>query len=79
MYDNIQIENAPCFIIGSGLVCRIDDLGEKYNALVIEYSDNLENAKKGIFGEDGDLFYMEELNEDEMLNAMIQEIEDTFN
>lgn len=78
IYENVQIEDIPCFIISSGVVCRLDDLGDEYNALVIEYADNLENANKGIFGEDGDLFYMDELSEDEMFNAMVQEIEDTF-
>lgn len=75
-YENVKIENIPCFVINNGVVCRLDDLGDEYNALVIEYADNLENANKGIFGEDGDLFYMDELSEDEMFTAMIQEIED---
>lgn len=46
------------------------------NAVVIEHADSEEEARKNRF-EDGDLFYMDELEEDAMFNAMIREIEDT--
>lgn len=41
---------------------------------MIEYADDIESAKKGIFGEDGDLFYMDELNEEQMFGKIIEEI-----
>ncbi|MDD7114544.1 MAG: hypothetical protein PUH88_08810 [Lachnospiraceae bacterium] len=44
------------------------------DALVIEYAFSEDEAKKNMF-EDGDLFYMDEMNEGQMFNAMIQEIE----
>lgn len=75
-FESIVIDDSICFFASRGAICRLDSIGDEYNALVIEYADNLEMAKKGIFGEDGDLFYMDELSEDEMLQAMIQEIED---
>lgn len=75
-FENIEIEGESCFLASNGAVFHLDSMGGKYNALVIEYADNLEMAKKGVFGEDGDLFYMDELSEDEMFEAMIKEIED---
>lgn len=75
-FECITINETTCFLLKSGEVCRLESLGEEFNALVIEYADNLDLAKRNIFGEDGDLFYMDELDEDAMYNAMIQEIED---
>lgn len=47
------------------------------NAIVVEHAETEDEARKNMF-EDGDLFYMDELSEDEMFNAMIKEIEDEF-
>lgn len=78
IYKSIKLQNRICYLIGNDAVCRIDDVGDKHNALVIEYADNIEAAKKGIFGEDGDLFFMDELNENEMLDAMVKEMNNAF-
>lgn len=75
-FERIMINETVCFLLKSGEVCRLDSLGEEFNALVIEYADNLDLAKRNIFGEDGDLFYMDELDEDTMYRAMIREIEE---
>lgn len=45
------------------------------NAIVVEHAFSLEEAKKNMF-EDGDLFYLDELNEEQMLEKMIEEIEE---
>lgn len=74
-YDCMMINGILCFILENGCVCRIDSMGGEYNALVLEYAENLDKAKENVFDEDGDLFYMEKMSEDEMLNAMINEIE----
>ncbi|WP_317313712.1 hypothetical protein [Absicoccus porci] len=44
-------------------------------AFCIEYADNIEQVKRWIFPEDGDLFYISEMIESNMLNSMIKEIE----
>lgn len=44
------------------------------NALVLGHASSENEAKKNMF-EDGDLFYMDDMNEDEMYEAMIEEIE----
>lgn len=43
--------------------------------IVLEYANSLEEAKLPRF-EDGDLYYMDEMDEEEMFHAMIKEIED---
>ncbi len=45
-----------------------------WNALVIEYSSNEKMARAGLLGEDGDLFYPEEMDADEMFDAMLYEV-----
>lgn len=76
IFESIIIDETVCFLVKDDIVCRLDTLGEEYNALVIEYADSLDSAKKNVFGEDGDLFYMDEMSEDEMFTAMVTEIED---
>ena len=75
VYESIMIGGTQCFLIRDGMVCRIDSIGGEYDALVIEYAENLELAKRNIFGEDGDLLFMDKLDEKEMLEAMMKEIE----
>lgn len=43
-------------------------------AIVVEYALSETEVKKKLF-EDGDLFYLNELDEEQMLQVMIQEIE----
>ena len=50
-----------------------------WNALVIEYSENEKMARAGILGEDGDLFYPEDMDADEMFEAMLHEVKDAYN
>ncbi len=47
------------------------------NAIVIEHAETEDEARKNVF-EDGDLFYMDELDEDAMFEEMRKEIEDYF-
>ena len=74
IYETVEIDGTICFLVDNNIVCRIDSMGGEYNALVIEYANNIDMAKKGIFGEDGNLFYMDEMSEDEMFNAMVSEM-----
>lgn len=45
-----------------------------YNAVVVEYAESLAEASVNRF-EDGDLFFIDDLPEEEMLSAIISEIE----
>ena len=73
-YKNIEINGTTTYLLEEGTVFRLDSIGE-FNAIVIEYADDIESAKKGIFGEDGELFYMNDMNEEEMYEAIVEEIE----
>lgn len=73
-YEVLEVNGMNCFKHSNGTIFHVDELGGNYDALVIEYADNLEEAKKNQF-EDGDLFYMDELDKEEMLNQIIAEIE----
>ena len=72
-YETRLIENRQCFLRPDGVLFALDFLGA-YGALVVEYAESVEEAKLNRF-EDGDLFYLEEMDEDTMFRAMIQEIE----
>lgn len=63
-----------CFFVNEQEFFRVSGL-KWLNAIVIEHAFSEEEAKKNMF-EDGDIFYMDEFAEDEMLDAMIREIED---
>ncbi len=63
-----------CFTVNEREFFRVAGL-KWLNAIVIEHAFSEEEAKKNMF-EDGDAFYMDEFTEDEMLDAMIKEIED---
>ncbi|MGN0409296.1 MAG: hypothetical protein ACI4E3_02690 [Candidatus Fimousia sp.] len=48
---------------------------KSFGAIVIEYAETIEEAEKNMF-EDGDLFYLDELDENQMFEQMIREIEE---
>lgn len=69
-----QIRGQNCYEAGENEYFMITGLSWA-NAVVVEHAFSVDEATKNRF-EDGDLFYMDELSEDEMLNAMIKEIEE---
>ena len=72
-YPRIMIGKKECFAVSGGRIVSID-LFPGEDALVVEYADNYAEAELFRF-EDGDRFYLDELSEDEMLTAILQEIE----
>ena len=72
-FSNFTVGSRSCFGLPDGRVIAWDTLGA-YDALVIEYADNYEEARINRF-EDGDLFYLDEMNEETMFQAMLREIE----
>lgn len=72
-YESIRINGEDCYLLKSGVVFRVVALGDEFNALVIEYSGDIEEYKKNN-SEDGDLFFMD-MEKEEMLRAMSKEIE----
>ena len=69
----LKVNGQSCFYTATGGVVVVDSL-PSYNALVLGHAYNLAEAEQNRF-EDGDLFYLDEMDEDAMLAAMILEIE----
>lgn len=67
-----MINDESCFLTEDGTIIHLTGL-KAFNAIVIEYASSEEEAKKNMF-EDGDLFYMDEMDEEQMFNAMVEEI-----
>ncbi len=81
--DNLRKTNTPinvngknCFILSTDVVIHIDMI-KNMNAIVVEYADNMDEAKINRF-EDGDLFYVDEHDESDMLKSILNEINSCF-
>ncbi len=61
-------------ILPNGVAIMLDAMGGEYDGIVIEFSDNVEEAKK-YNSEDGTLYRMDEYGPEEMYQEMIREIE----
>ena len=75
LFQTVQV-GPKSFFLGPDGVClfALDYLGP-YGALVIEYAEDYEEARFNYL-EDGDLFYLDEMDEETMFQAMLQEIND---
>lgn len=73
-YESLTVNDRECFRLPNKEVIHVDSMGGEYDAIVIEYAENIQAARKNLF-EDGDLFYMDEMSEKEMLQAIMEEIE----
>lgn len=74
-FKTIQVGSRAFFLGPDGAsLFALDYLGP-YGALVIEYAPDYDEALAGRL-EDGDLFFLDELDEDAMFQAMLQEIEE---
>lgn len=69
----ITVNGRSCFYTPTGSVVLVDMMpGE--NAIVLGHADNLAEAQWNRF-EDGDRFYLDDMDEEAMFAAVIQEIE----
>lgn len=71
-YVGVIINGEQCFKTKNGCIFHVEKFPGS-PAIVIEYAENEEEAKKNLF-EDGDLFYPDEMTEEELIEAMIKEI-----
>lgn len=74
-YKSEMINGTECFFLPSGTVVHLESMGDEFNAIVVGYAENRRDAEKNMF-EDGDLFYMDEMSEEEMISAVTREIEE---
>ena len=47
----------------------------KEEVIIAEYAESINEAKKGLFSEDGDVYYIDEMSENDIINAIIREVE----
>lgn len=71
-YQTIQINERNCFRDKSGRLFTLFAL-LKDGALGLEYAENIAEARLNRF-EDGDLFYIEDMDKETMLQAIMNEI-----
>lgn len=69
-----KTEEKKCFYVNDEEYFMVTGLAS-LGGIVIEHALSKREAERNMF-EDGDLFYMDELDEDAMFEAMIREIED---
>ena len=72
IYEKCMVGSRECFCTPEGMLFALDYIGS-FGALVIEYAENYEEAELNRF-EDGDLFYLEDMDEKTMFEAMLREI-----
>lgn len=72
-YKAIEINGTNCFRSEKGEIIHLAAL-KKMRAIVIEYASSEGEAKKNMF-EDGDLFYVDEMDANRMYEEMLKEIE----
>lgn len=73
-YDFFVLNERVCFLTPDRLIARVDLFGNEPGIVVMEYAENMQEAEKNWF-EDGELFYLKEFSEEEIYNAIIEEIE----
>ena len=74
-----NVNDKKCFVYGKDCYFIISALTWKKSGesvILAEYADSLDEAKKHLFGEDGELFYVDEMTEDEIYEAIVNEIEE---
>ncbi|MBQ2649449.1 hypothetical protein IJI17_02805 [Candidatus Saccharibacteria bacterium] len=73
LYNGLTINGQYCFEIGDGTIITIDGLPQ-WGCIVVGYANGKEEAYNNMF-EDGDLFPIKEMTQDEMVAAILNEIQ----
>lgn len=71
-FEQIDVNGLICFLLPSGAVANLIEFGE-YKAIAAQYADDITKAEKNIF-EDGDLYFTEDMTEEEILAALLEEM-----
>lgn len=72
-YERCVVAERNGFRAPNGRIVALDAIAA-FGALVIEHAENQQEAELNRF-EDGDLFYLEDMDEETMFQAMLREIE----
>ncbi len=73
-FEQVEINGLICFLLPSGVLMNLFAIKE-WKAVGVQYANNSEEAKKSLF-EDGDLFYFEDMTEEELYSALLTEIKE---
>lgn len=71
-FEQLYVHNNLCFRKQDGVIFSLCAFPEDA-AIVVEYAVNFEEANLNRF-EDGDLFYLEDMDEETMFHSMLEEI-----
>ena len=69
-----EIDGQRCYLFGKDHYFMITPFHFEYDSIIVEHAHSLEEAKKNLF-EDGDRFYLDEMTDDEIYDAIINEVE----
>lgn len=73
-FEELDINGLKCFLLPSGEVVNLV-LFNNCKAVAGQYAQSIEDAQKNLF-EDGRRFFIEEMTEEEILCALLQEMKD---
>ena len=76
-FEMTRFGELDCFVYPTGGYFMLDAF-VKFGAIVVGYADTEEDARLYRF-EDGDLFYLEDLDEEEMFQKILEEINREMN
>lgn len=72
MFKEQPVNGMKCFLLEDGQLFHVDTFMDK-DCLVLEFAESAETAKQYEF-EDGDRYYMEDMDEEQMYEAMLEEL-----
>ena len=74
IYKTCDINGKKCFFRSDCSLFAVDYIGP-FGSIVVEYADNVADAELNRF-EDGDLFRIEDQDEEKLFQSIIREIEE---
>lgn len=72
VFEIVTVGNNVCFRLDNGTIAHLIAFVD-WKCIVVEYADNVKEAKKNMY-EDGDQFYISEMSEEDLFNAIVEEM-----
>lgn len=69
------VNGQRCYLYGTNHYFMVTPFHFQYDSILVEHARSIEEAKKDLF-EDGERYYLDEMSEDDIFEAIINEIED---
>lgn len=71
-FERIEVNGLNCFRLQSGEVVNLIVFNDR-KAIAAQYAENIDAAKCNLF-EDGELWYTDEMTEDEIFDSLLMEM-----